>query len=263
MLLAIDAGNTNTVFAVHNGNSWVAQWRTATSTTRTADELVVWLSNLMAISGLEFKSITSCIISCVVPQSLFHFRNLSKRYLGVHALVVGDAGTIIRLENRLDNPAEAGADRLVNAVGARVLHEGALLIIDSGTATTFDVISADGAFLGGVICPGINLSMVALHEAAARLPRIEIRRPDHYWGTNTVNAMQAGVYWGYISLIEGMVARIIKSHDEPMTVIATGGVVSLFDGATNCIDVYDPDLTINGLLEIYRNNCPEEGFVDV
>lgn len=126
MLLAIDAGNTNTVFAVHNGNSWVAQWRTATSTTRTADELVVWLSNLMAISGLEFKSITSCIISCVVPQSLFHFRNLSKRYLGVHPLVVGDAGTIIRLENRLDNPAEAGADRLVNAVGARVLHEGAL-----------------------------------------------------------------------------------------------------------------------------------------
>lgn len=254
MLLAIDAGNTNTVFAVHDGTKWVAQWRTSTSTERTADEYAVWLGNLMAFVGLNLSDMTACVVSCVVPQSLFHFRNFSKRHLQVDPVVVGDPDTIVDLEVRLDNPKEAGADRLVNAVGARTYHDGALLIIDSGTATTFDIISSDGAFVGGVICPGINLSLSALYNAAARLPRIEIRKTSEYWGANTVSAMQSGVYWGYISLMEDMIDRIRSGYNEPLTTIATGGVVSLFRGATSSIEIYDPDLTINGLLAIYQAN---------
>lgn len=253
MLLAIEQGNTNTLFAVHDGADWVAQWRTATESTRTADEYAVWLSQLLTMRGLSIKQLDGCIISSVVPQSIFNLRNLSRRYLNVEPLVIGD-NVDLGMPVRILKPSEAGADRLVNALGAHLVYPGDLIIIDSGTATTFDVVAADGAFEGGVIAPGINLSLQALHEAAAMLPRIAIQRPERVIGKDTVTNMQSGVFWGYVALIEGLVARIKAEWGKPMTVIGTGGVASLFEGATDSIDRFDPDLTIRGLLEIWRRN---------
>ncbi len=253
MLLAIEQGNTNTMFAIHDGQSWIAQWRSATESTRTADEYVVWLSQLLSMQGLGFRAIDACIISSVVPQSIFNLRNLSRRYLNVEPLVIGENAKL-GVDVRIEKPSEAGADRLVNAVGANMVYPGPLIVIDSGTATTFDIVAADGAFEGGIIAPGINLSMQALHEAAAKLPRIAIQRPARVVGKDTVGAMQSGVFWGYIALIEGLITRIKAERAEPMTVVATGGVASLFEGATDSIDHFDPDLTIRGLLEIHRRN---------
>ncbi len=253
MLLAIEQGNTNTLFAVHDGEAWIAQWRTATEASRTADEYAVWLSQLLSMRGLAISQLDGCIISSVVPQSIFNLRNLSRRYLSVEPLVIGD-NVDLGMTARITKPSEAGADRLVNAIGAHLMYPGDLIVIDSGTATTFDVIAADGAFEGGVIAPGINLSLQALHEAAAMLPRIAIQKPDRVIGKDTVSNMQSGVFWGYVALIEGLVARIKAEWGKPMTVIGTGGVASLFEGATESIDRFDPDLTIRGLLEIWRRN---------
>ncbi len=255
MLLAIEQGNTNTLFAVHDGTSWIAQWRSATESTRTADEYAVWLSQLLEMNGLSLQMLTACIISSVVPQSIFNLRNLSRRYLHVEPLIVGENADL-RIAVRIDKPSEAGADRLVNAIGAHIEYPGPLIVIDSGTATTFDIVAADGGFEGGIIAPGINLSMQALHDAAAKLPRIAIQRPERnrVVGTDTVTAMQSGVFWGYISLIEGLISKIKAERGEHLTVVATGGVVSLFEDATTMIDHYDPDLTIRGLLEIHRRN---------
>ena len=253
MLLAIEQGNTNTLFAVRDGGAWIAQWRTGTDSTRTADEYAVWLSQLLALQGLALHTLTACIISTVVPQALFNLRNLSRRYLKVEPLIVGENAEL-GLEVRIDKPSEAGADRLVNAIGAFSAYGGPLIVVDSGTATTFDVIAGDGAFEGGVIAPGINLSMQALHDAAAKLPRIAIQRPAHLIGKGTVEAMQSGVFWGYVSLIEGLIARIKAEYGRPMRVIATGGVASLFEGATDRIDVFDSEITLKGLLEIVSRN---------
>ena len=199
------------------------------------------------------RDLDGCIISSVVPQSIFHLRNLSRRYLHTEPLVIGENARL-GVEIRIDKPSEAGADRLVNAVGAHVAYSGALIIVDSGTATNFDVVAADGAFEGGVIAPGINLSMQALHQAAARLPRVAIQRPGSVIGRDTVTAMQSGVFWGYMALIEGMIDRIRAEYGAPMTVVATGGVASLFEGATDKIDIFDPDVTIRGMLEVWRRN---------
>ena len=253
MLLAIEQGNTNTLYAVHDGEGWIAQWRTATDSMRTADEYAAWLYQLLEMQNLKLTDLTACIISSVVPQSLFNLRNLSRRYLHAEPLVVGDNAEL-GIELRIDNPSEAGADRLVNVIGAHVAYPGALLVVDSGTATNFDVVAPDGAFEGGIIAPGINLSMQALHAAAARLPRVAIRKPDKVIGTDTVGNMQSGIYWGYVSLIEGLIDRIKAEYGQPMTVIATGGVASLFEGAIDRIDIFDHDLTIRGLLEIWRRN---------
>lgn len=253
MLLAIEQGNTNTLFAVHDGEQWIAQWRAATEAARTGDEYAVWLSQLLAMAGLSLRSMTGCIISSVVPQSVFNLRNLARRYLHVEPMVVGE-NVELGIEIRIDKPSEAGADRLVNAIGAHMTTPGALLIVDSGTATTFDIVAADGAFEGGAIAPGINLSLQALHAAAARLPRVAIQRPAHAIGKDTVGAMQSGIYWGYVSLIDGLVARMKAEYGAPLTVIGTGGVASLFEQAAMSIDRFDHDLTIAGLLEIARRN---------
>ncbi|WP_332768026.1 type III pantothenate kinase [Phenylobacterium sp.] len=253
MLLAIEQGNTNTLFAVHDGETWIAQWRAATDPSRTADEYAVWLSQLLNMAGLQFGALDAAIISSVVPQSIFNLRNLARRYLHVEPLVIGENADL-GIEVRIHKPSEAGADRLVNAIGAHIVYSGDLIVIDSGTATTLDVVAADGGLEGCAIAPGINLSMEALHTAAAKLPRIAIQRPGHVIGKDTVESMQAGVFWGYIALIEGLVARIKAEWGKPMTVIGTGGVASLFHGATNAIDHFDPDLTIRGLLEIHRRN---------
>jgi len=255
MLLAIEQGNTNTLFAVHDGKSWIAQWRSATHSNRTADEYAVWLSQLLAMAGLQLGVFDGCIISSVVPQSIFNLRNLARRYLHVEPLVIGE-NVDLGIEVRIEKPSEAGADRLVNAIGAHIVYPGDLIVIDSGTATTFDVIASDGGMEGCAIAPGINLSMEALHQAAAKLPRVAIQRPpgNTAIGKDTVASMQSGVFWGYIALIEGLCARIKAEWGKPMTVIGTGGVASLFHGATAAIDHFDPDLTIRGMLEIYRRN---------
>ncbi len=251
MLLAIEQGNTNTLFAIHDGEDWVAQWRTATETTRTADEYAVWLYQLLDMHGFDFKAIDDCIISSVVPQSLFNLRKLAQRYFHKTPYVVGD-NTHLGIEIRIEKPSEAGADRLVNAVGGHIAYPGPLIIIDSGTATTFDVVAADGGWEGGAIAPGINLSMQALHQAAAKLPRVAIERPAHIIGKDTVTAMQSGIFWGYVGLIEYLVDQVKREYGQAMTVVATGGVASLFEGATAKIDHFDHDLTLRGLLEIYR-----------
>jgi type III pantothenate kinase len=256
MLLAIEQGNTNTLFAVHDGKEWQAQWRTATETRRTADEYAVWLFQLLQMNGLDFKAIDDCIISSVVPQSLFNLRKLAQRYFHKAPYVIGE-NTVLGIEVRINKPSEAGADRLVNAVGAHITYDGPLLIIDSGTATTFDIVAADGGWEGGVIAPGINLSMQALHSAAAKLPRIAIEKPAHIIGRDTVSAMQSGIFWGYVGLIEYLIDAISNEYGSPMRVIATGGVASLFEGATSKIDHFDHDLTLRGLLEIYRRTLKQ------
>lgn len=254
MLLAIDTGNTNTLFAIHDGKEWIVEWRIATNATRTADEYAVWFHQLLVMQGLSFEDISECVISTVVPQSLFNMRNLSRRHLNVDPIIIGEEGIKIGIGIRNVSPKEVGADRLVTALGAMKRYKGNLIIIDSGTATTFDVISEDGYFEGGIISPGINLSVKALHKAAAQLPRIEIRRPENVVGHSTVSAMQSGIFWGYIGLIDGLVERIIEEEKRSFTVIGTGGVASLFEGASRTIEHYDSNLTIDGLLEIWRLN---------
>jgi type III pantothenate kinase len=254
MLLAIDVGNTNSKFAVHDGSGWVGTWRASTSSTRTADEYAVWLATALSFHRLRLEDLQDCIISTVVPQALFNLRNLARRYVGVEPLIIGEPGTRLGIDVRIPKPSEAGADRLVNAIGAFRHHGGPLIVVDSGTATTFDIVGDDGAFEGGVIAPGINLSLQALHTAAARLPRIEIRRPEKVIGRDTVGAMQSGVFLGYIELIDGLVRRIRDEYARPMIVVATGGVASLFEGASSTIDHFDPDLTVAGLFEIFGRN---------
>ena len=258
MLLAIDAGNTNTLFAIHDGREWVVEWRIATDPSRTADEYAVWFHQLCEMQGIGVGDITDCVISTVVPQALFNFRNLARRRLEVEPLIIGEEGVETGVRVGLPNPAQVGADRLVNALGAVVTYpDRDLIIVDSGTATTFDVVSKERVFEGGIISPGINLSVRALHEAAARLPRIEIRNPGPVVGTDTVHAMQSGIFWGYIELIDGLIRRIREEDGREFLAIGTGGVASLFQDASRGIDMFDPQLTINGLHEIWKLNSSE------
>ena len=251
MLLAIDAGNTNIVFAVIDGDKVRCQWRAVTSAPRTADEYAVWLSQLMALESLKLADIDAAIISTVVPQALFDLRMLCRRYFKTDAIVVGEDARLGMPVN-VERPNEVGADRLVNSVAAYKKYGGPLIVIDFGTATTFDVVGEAGDYQGGVIASGVNLSLQALHMAAAKLPHIAVEKPGRVIGKGTVPAMQSGVYWGYVGLIEGLVARIKQEFGQPMRVIATGGLSSLFSGGTAAIDLVDPDLTVEGLLEIFR-----------
>jgi len=252
MLLAIDVGNTNTVFAVFDQGALRDQWRAATDARRTADEHAVWLDHLLHRAGLSLASIDAVIVSSVVPQGLFAVRQLCKRYFNCAPLVVGEPEVKLGIGVKVERPREVGADRLVNAVAAHARYPGSLIVIDFGTATTFDAIAPNGDYLGGVIAPGINLSLEALHRAAAQLPRIAVEPPPKVIGTGTVSAMQSGVYWGYVGLIEGIVARMTPELTAPVTTIATGGLAPLFAKATRTIEQLDSDLTIRGLLEIHR-----------
>lgn len=252
MLLAVEQGNTNTLFAIHNGDEWVAQWRGATDAKRTADEYAVWLFQIMTMHNFKAESVRDVIISSVVPQSLFHLRNLSRRYLNVEPMVVGD-GVSAGVSVEIDRPEEAGADRLVAARAARDHYGSNLFIVDSGTATTIDVVNERGAFAGGIIAPGINLSLQALHQAAAKLPKIAIQKPPAIVGRNTIHAMQSGIFWGYVGLIDGLIERMSREVGPPENVIATGGVASLFEGASERITIYDGDLSLKGLHAIWQD----------
>ncbi|NQV83323.1 MAG: type III pantothenate kinase [Rhodospirillales bacterium] len=255
MLLSIDSGNTNIVFAVFDDdNNLRGQWRSSTHADRTADEFRVWLGQLMTSADITAADITAAIIASVVPKTLFSLKTLCWEYFGCEAKVIGDDGVDLGLEVLVDRPEDVGADRLVNAVSGYQQYGGPLIIVDFGTATTFDIIDADGNYIGGVIAPGVNLSLEALHMAAAQLPRVGIQRTEHVTGKNTVEAMQSGIYWGYVGLIEGLVKRLSDEHGSGITVVATGGLAGLFSDATDCIDHSDPDLTLRGLLAIYRKN---------
>ncbi|MEE8351099.1 MAG: type III pantothenate kinase [Rhodospirillales bacterium] len=259
MLLAIDSGNTNIVFAVFDDEGGLkGEWRSSSDTERTADEFGVWLRQLMATAKLTPEDISAAIIATVVPATLFSLKSLCRDYFGCQPLIVGEDGVELGLKVLIKRPDDVGADRLVNAVAAHERYKGPLIIIDFGTATTFDIINADGDYIGGVIAPGINLSLEALHMAAAQLPRVAVQRTEKVTGQNTVEAMQSGIYWGYLSLIEGLVSRLRQEHTKQqgpvMDVIATGGLAPLFTEAAECIKQADPDLTLRGLLAIHRRN---------
>jgi type III pantothenate kinase len=262
MLLAIDVGNTNVVFALVAMNGAGKpdvrhRWRLATERNRSADEYMVNIHQLLAIAGLDKTAVSAAIIATVVPQALFHLQRLCRNYFGIDALVVGDPGVHLGLKINLPNPREVGADRLVNAVAGHAAFAGDLIIVDFGTATTFDVIGGAGSYEGGVICPGINLSMDALFQSAAKLPRIAVEPPANdagVIGKSTIHAMQSGVFYGYIGLIEGLVARIGKQVGGTPTVIATGGLGVLFQRHTPAIQHIETDLTIQGLALIHARN---------
>ncbi|UFN50076.1 type III pantothenate kinase [Roseomonas sp. OT10] len=256
MLLAVDAGNTNVVFAVHDGTEWRGRWRIATRADRTSDEYGPWLYSLFQHAGIPAGEVTRCAIGTVVPAALYNLRRLSREWFHCEPLVAR-AGLDWGFEIKVDRPKEVGADRLLNALAAHRHYHGPLVVIDFGTATTFDVVDGDGAYLGGVIAPGVNLSIEALHKAAARLPRIGIGRPQAVIGRDTVPAMQSGVFWGYVGLIEGIVGRIRGEYGAPLKVIATGGLAPLFAEGTTIIDRTDADITLDGLrLLADRNPTP-------
>lgn len=255
MLLTIDLGNTNVVCAVYAGDELRGSWRAATNPNRTADEYAVWLIQVMTLAGLTPSDIDATIIGSVVPDATFNLVRLCQRYFASEPLIVGRPECSVGIGVDLEMPEEeVGADRLANAVAAQDRYRPPLIVIDFGTATTFDIVDRLGNYSGGVIAPGINLSLRALDMAAAQLPRIGIRRPPTVVGRSTVPAMQSGVFWGYVGLVEGLVQRIRAERGEAMEAIATGGLAPVLAEATDVIDHVDPDLTLWGLRLIYRRN---------
>jgi type III pantothenate kinase len=255
MLLVIDAGNTNIVFAVHDGTDWRGAWRLATSAQRTSDEYGVWLEALLTRAGITAGQVHRAVIGTVVPAALYHLRRLCRDWFDAEPLVA-EASLDWGFAIKVDNPSEVGADRLFNALAAHNHYGGPLVVVDFGTATTFDVVDAGGSYLGGVIAPGINLSIEALHQAAARLPRIGIGRPQAVIGRSTIPAMRSGIYWGYVGLIEGLLARIEGEYGAPLKAIATGGLAPLFAEGTTKFTAIDSDLTLDGLRLLSLRNRP-------
>mgnify|MGYP000117896709 CR=1 FL=1 len=253
MLLAIDCGNTNTVFSIWDGQSFVATWRTSTEWQRTADQYYVWLSTLMRLQDIN-ADITDVIVSSTVPRVVFNLRVLADRYFNTRPMVVGKSDCKLPIDVRVDAGTAVGPDRLVNTVAGFDLYGGDLIVVDFGTATTFDVSDADGAYIGGVIAPGVNLSLEALHQAAAALPHVDVTRPPHVIGTNTVDCMQSGVFWGYIGLVNGICDRIRAERNRPMKVISTGGLAPLFQQGHALFDEFEDDLTMHGLTVIHKHN---------
>lgn len=249
MLLAIDAGNTNVVFALFEGREIKARWRIATDPRRTGDEYAVWLMQLLEIRGVKAKNIDQIIISTVVPRALHNLEVLARNYFNVEALVAGHGKARYAIEIDVDEPGSLGADRAVNAVAAHAKYDSDVIIVDFGTATTFDIIDFNGAYKGGIIAPGINLSLDALVGNTAMLPRIAIEVPNNpsVIGRNTEDQMLIGVFWGYVAMMEGLIARIRAEVGRPAKVIATGGLAVLFDEAMEIFDAVDPDLTLEGL----------------
>ncbi|SEN82827.1 pantothenate kinase [Paracoccus alcaliphilus] len=253
MLLCIDTGNTNTIFSVWDGEKFLAHWRISTNHRRTADEYFVWLTTLIEAQKLDLQ-INACIISATAPRVVFNLRVLCNRYFDTRPLVVGRPDCLLPVAPRVDFGTTVGPDRLVNTVASFDRHGGDLIVVDFGTATTFDVVDADGAYIGGVISPGVNLSLEALHMGAASLPHVDVTLPQMVIGTNTVACIQSGIFWGYIGLVEGIVNKIRDEHGKTMKVVATGGLAPLFDQGFDLFDAIEDDLTVHGLRLIHDFN---------
>lgn len=256
MLLAIDAGNTNVVFALMEGRDIRARWRIATDPRRTADEYAVWLNQLLMLEGFALKDVDAVIIATVVPRALHNLEVLSQKYFKVNPLVAGQGAVEWGIDLDVAEPASVGADRVVNVIAAHSLFSGDLIVIDFGTATTFDVVDYRGAYKGGIIAPGINLSLDALVSAAAKLPKIAIEPPESrsVIGRTTEGQMHIGVFWGYVAMMEGLVARMRSEIGRPTKVISTGGLAVLFDENTDIFDAIAPDLTVQGLALMHERS---------
>jgi len=253
MLLAIDIGNTDTKLGVFEEINLLATWHMATNLHRTADEYAATLLNLLHHKDIDTTHINEAAVCSVVPPLLSTYEELFERYFHTSPLVVA-AGVKTGISIRMDNPREVGADRIVNATAAHHLYGGPVIVTDLGTATTFDIVSRDSCYLGGIISPGISTGAETLFEQAAMLPRVELIHPKRTIGTNTVAAIQSGIIFGYVSLIEGMVARIRKELGEKAMVVATGGWSKLIARETSVFDVVNPDLTLIGLRLIHEMN---------
>jgi len=253
MLLAIDCGNTNTVFSIWDGTNWLCTLRTSTHHGRTADAYFTWFSTLVKHYDIELD-IKDVIISATVPRVVFNLRIFSDRFFNCRPLVVGKPECDLPHAPRVDAGTKVGPDRLANAAGAYDRHGGNVVVVDFGTATNFDVVAEDGAYVGGVISPGVNLSLEALALGAAALPHVDISQPEHVIGVNTVECIQSGVFWGYTGLIEGITSRIKNEYGKPMKVVGTGGLAPLFASAENLFDVIEDDLTMHGLIVIHEHN---------
>lgn len=253
MILVIDAGNTNIVFAVYDGTKIQGFWRCKSDAGRTADEYLAFLSQHFELKNINLTAIKDVIICSVVPDINFELSLFTQNAFGVPARFISNTDPALQLEIKVDKPSEVGADRLVNAVAIKQLHSYPAVVIDFGTATTFDVVDKNGAFCGGVIAPGVNLSLAALHMAAAKLPKVNVERPERSIGRNTVEAMQSGVFWGYVGLVERVLDEIKAELGEEPFVIGTGGLATLFSSAVPRIKIIDEELTLKGLLCIYEN----------
>ena len=256
MLLAVDAGNTNVVFALLEGGEIKARWRIATDPRRTADEYAVWLSQLLSLEGYDRSAVTGVIVGTVVPRALHNLQVLASKYFKTDAVIAGQGSAEWGFALDVEEPGSLGADRALNMIAAHARHEGDLIVIDFGTATTFELVDYSGAYKGGIIAPGINLSLDALVTAAAKLPRIAISAPESgsVVGRNTVDQMHIGIYWGYVAMIEGLVARLKAEVGRPLKVIATGGLAVLFEKHTSVFDTIEPDLTIQGLAMLWERS---------
>jgi len=253
MLLAIDAGNTNLVFALVDGGEIRTRWRIASDPRRTADQYAVWLHQLLELEGYKKSDVSAVIIGTVVPRALHNLEVLASKYFSVEPMIAGQGAAAWPIRLDVDEPHNVGADRALNAIAAHAKHEGQLIVIDFGTATTFDWVGDDGAYRGGIIAPGINLSLDALVNAAAKLPRIAIEAPagSKVIGRTTESQMLSGIYWGYVAMIEGLVERMKREIGGAATVVATGGLATLFDQHTEVFDAIEPDLTIQGLARLH------------
>ena len=253
MLLAIDCGNTNTVFSIWDGEKFLCTLRTSTHHSRTADAYFTWFSTLIKHYEIDLD-ISDVIISSTVPRVVFNLRVFADRFFGCRPYVVGKPECMLPVEARVDEGTIVGPDRLVNAAGAYDRHGGDLIVVDFGTATTFDVVAADGAYIGGVIAPGVNLSLEALHMGASALPHVDIAKPQSVIGTNTVACIQSGIFWGYVGLVREICERIKEERERPMEIIATGGLAPLFQQSVKLFDAFEDDLTMHGLRVIHKDN---------
>ncbi|MDC0093332.1 type III pantothenate kinase [Alphaproteobacteria bacterium] len=261
MILTIDCGNTNTVFAIYSYKNGIKQegcWRINNNSKRTADTYYPWFLQMLTLSDINKDNITGICIASVVAETLLNIKTLIKKYFKINPLIVDRNIFDLGLKVNIDNPEEAGADRLVNSFAAKCLKLSPAIIIDFGTATTFDLVGEDGSYNGGIIAPGVNLSLEALYLAAARLPRVTLKplsSQKSIIGKNTINAMESGIYWGYVSMIEGLINKI-KALDEYKNykIIATGGLSNLFENSLPCIDYIKEDLTLIGLVNLYLKN---------
>ncbi|HEV2816565.1 MAG TPA: type III pantothenate kinase [Allosphingosinicella sp.] len=257
MLLAIDAGNTNLVFALVEDGVIRARWRIATDPRRTADQYAVWLHQLLALEGFTKADVSAVIIGTVVPRAQHNLEVLASKYFGVAPLVAGQGAAEWGIALDVAEPRSVGADRVLNAIAAHALYEGDLIVVDFGTATTFDVVDYSGAYKGGIIAPGINLSLDALVNAAAKLPRVAIEAPESTTviGRTTEEQMHIGIYWGYVAMIEGLIERLKAEIGRPVSVIATGGLATLFDAHTEAFDAIEGDLTVQGLAMLHARTA--------